>query len=210
MYSEHYLLCEISSLLDEAMAFTAAIGSNTADQNSAALLTYRNKVRNELTLIQNQLIPIYGDKVASYIVFPVVALIDERCKIVIAQSQQGLTWTNLQVEFFQINNGGEYVFEIIDEVAKNRIYPRMAYESLLLVLNHGFLGKYFDNPNHAELFNSTHQLKQRLAEIVQEHPIITRPAPRTDLTNHNNGWIQYGVYMVSAAIIVPIALFFAF
>ncbi|CAH0538618.1 DotU family type IV/VI secretion system protein [Vibrio marisflavi] len=210
MNSEHYILCELSSMLNNAIAFTESLASNTADQNSAALLTFRNRVRNELTLIQNRLIPLYGDKVASYIIFPQVALIDERCKIAIAQSQQGLTWTNLQIEFFQINNGGEYVFDVIEEVVRNRIYPRLAYESLLLVLNQGFLGKYYDNPNHAELFNCIHQLKQRLNEIVQESPAPTREHTRSMSSRSSGGWIQYGGYMATAAILIPIALFFAF
>ena len=139
--------------------------SDLQEENSNLVINYREMIRSQLFFIQNELRELYSSRVVEYLLFPIIAHLDEKSKRFLNQHSISLKWHDLQIEFFQRSDGGEYVFSILEEVVTNKVYPQICYELALIVLKDGFLGKYYQNPHDSERCQYLNKLKKILAEF---------------------------------------------
>ncbi|WP_299008932.1 DotU family type IV/VI secretion system protein [uncultured Shewanella sp.] len=164
MSSELNLLSTLTNLLLSVERLEKVMLKSSEDTQANALIRFRQVIRSELLLVQNRVSDKYSNKITKYIMFSVVLSIDEKCKMMISKMKSPLKWNDFQIEFFQRSDGGEYFFHILEDLISNKIYPKICYEILLIILLNGFLGRYYKNPNH----NARHRYIVDLKKIIKE------------------------------------------
>ena len=216
MQTELNLLSSLSNLISSPNTFEKKVSKYNKENKkklSESVIEFREKTRSSLLTVQSNLSSNYSKKISDFILFPVIAVIDEKFKIFMNDFDSSISWESLQVEFFQRNDGGEYVFEITDDLLSNKIYPKICYESMLLVLQSDFLGKYYDNPNHSKRYNYIGRLKETLLllnkdtikkEDKSKQTKIKKSIPITAKTDRSK---QFMTIIVSLAIIIPISIY---
>ncbi|AXH32807.1 DotU family type IV/VI secretion system protein [Francisella opportunistica] len=113
---------------------------------------YRNNIRKSVFFLQEELLEKYSETICKYVVFPILAYVDEKLMLLREESGSSISWSLLQLEYYDRENGGEYVFEIIDNLLSDNIYPQICYQTISLILNNDFYGKYYQNIyNHSFL-----------------------------------------------------------
>ncbi|QEN36705.1 DotU family type IV/VI secretion system protein [Francisella orientalis] len=106
---------------------------------------YRNNIRKSIFFLQEELLEKYSETICKYITFPIIAYVDEKLMILKEESGSGISWGLLQLEYYDRKDGGEYVFKIIDNLLSDNIYPQLCYQTVSLILNNDFYGKYYEN-----------------------------------------------------------------
>ncbi len=183
MYSELNLLSDLTKILISPASIKNTLNSDdTTSNQTLVLLQYREKIRSRLLFVNNEIMHKNSKQISEYILFPVIASIDEKCKLFIAENMNEFKWEVLQEEFFQRSDGGDYVFDMITEVTSNKIYPKIVYEILLLVLQDNFKGKYFGSPNHTEYQDYLKTLKDIIISMTDSS--AKSPAPKKDLPSN--------------------------
>ncbi|AJI45854.1 MULTISPECIES: DotU family type IV/VI secretion system protein [Francisella] len=113
---------------------------------------YRNNIRKSVFFLQEELLEKYSETICKYVVFPILAYVDEKLMLLREESESSISWSLLQLEYYDRKNGGEYVFEIIDNLLSDNIYPQICYQTISLILHNDFYGKYYENIyNHSFL-----------------------------------------------------------
>ncbi|ALB01434.1 developmental protein [Francisella persica ATCC VR-331] len=113
---------------------------------------YRNNIRKNIFFLQEELLEKYSETICKYVVFPILAYVDEKLMLLKEQSGSSISWSLLQLEYYDRKNGGEYVFEIIDNLLSDNIYPQICYQTMSIILHNDFYGKYYENIyNHSFL-----------------------------------------------------------
>ena len=110
--------------------------------NNEQIAYYRNNIRKNIFFLQEELLEKYSETICKYVVFPILAYIDEKLMLLREQSGSSISWSLLQLEYYDRKNGGEYVFEIIDNLLSDNIYPQICYQTMSIILNNDFYGKY--------------------------------------------------------------------
>ncbi|AEI35935.1 MULTISPECIES: DotU family type IV/VI secretion system protein [Francisella] len=106
---------------------------------------YRNNIRKSIFFLQEELLEKYSETICKYITFPLIAYVDEKLMILKEEAGSNISWGLLQLEYYDRKDGGEYVFEIIDNLLSDNIYPQLCYQTISLILNNDFYGKYYEN-----------------------------------------------------------------
>ena len=123
MPSELNMLAELTQLSLSTIDFKTSISQQSQEEQESLVLSYRAEIRSKLLFAQNELSGHYSKKITDFILFLVISSIDEKCKTILNEENSTAKWSDLQVEFFQRSDGGEYVFGILDEIIANKIYP---------------------------------------------------------------------------------------
>ncbi|MFC4892157.1 DotU family type IV/VI secretion system protein [Pseudofrancisella aestuarii] len=140
-------LKEIEIILEIIKKTEDVINSESYDNEQIAY--YRNDVRKHVFFLQEELMEKYSDIICKYIIFPVLAYVDEKMMLIREKSNRNIQWELLHLEYYGRKDGGEYVFEIIDNITSDNIYPETCYQVMSLILHSEFYGQYYDNPyNH--------------------------------------------------------------
>ena len=103
-------ICSISEINDETIAF------------------FRDNVRKNIFVLQEDLMENHSKTSIKYIVLPLIAYIDEKIMFKYRNQNNDFIWNLLQTEIYDISNAGEYVFEIIDNILSDDLYPQICYE----------------------------------------------------------------------------------
>lgn len=106
---------------------------------------YRNNIRKSIFFLQEELLEKYSETICKYITLPLIAYVDEKLMILKEEAGSNISWGLLQLEYYDRKDGGEYVFEIIDNLLSDNIYPQLCYQTISLILNNDFYGKYYEN-----------------------------------------------------------------
>ncbi|MFV9972631.1 MAG: DotU family type IV/VI secretion system protein [Francisella endosymbiont of Hyalomma asiaticum] len=116
------------------------------------IVYYRNNIRKNIFFLQEELLEKYSETICKYVVFPILVYVDEKLMLLREQSGSNISWSLLQLEYYDRKNGGEYVFEIIDNLLSDNIYPQICYQTMSIILHNDFYGKYYENIyNHSYL-----------------------------------------------------------
>ena len=99
MQSKLQLLSQLSDLVYVASDFKKTLMLNNIDKTSDQdVLKCRQKMRAQLLAMQNQLNTRYSSKIAEFILFPIVANIDEKFMLLITEYELPCLWDTLQAE----------------------------------------------------------------------------------------------------------------
>ncbi|WP_299009534.1 DotU family type IV/VI secretion system protein [uncultured Shewanella sp.] len=206
MTSELRLLSTLTRLIMSTKDLEARYNNSTDEARENIITRYREKVRSVLFLAQNKVSDMYSKKITQYIIFSTILSIDERCKLMLSQQPTPIAWHDFQIEFFQRSDGGEYFFEILDEMISNKIYPVICYEVLLIVLQNGFLGRYYQNPNHNERHKYIVDLKDIIKALKPYKVELTDKSIQNKPVKYNESNKNF-LIVISLAISIPIILF---
>lgn len=208
MSSELNLLSTLTKLIISVKRLEKKLIKTPDDAKESILARFRQIIRTELLLAQNKLSDNYSKKITNYIMLSIILSIDEQCKLMLSKQKLPVKWHDLQIEFFQRSDGGEYFFDMLDDIISNKIYPKLCYETLLIVLLNGFLGRYYQNPNHNERHRYIVDLKLIINNSSHEgfsfHSINEETDPQHDNVQKSNSvlWL-----MTMTAIALPIGLY---
>ncbi len=193
----------------EVLTKKLSVETNDADsssENSAIisddeLLIIRNNIRTQLDLLRTQLLVELTERDCYFVLFPIVVLFDE-----LVQSQlfdRNLTsWPPLQKELFQIDDAGEVFYDTLDEILRKPQTLPFVYEVYYFCLNHGFKGKYIDNPEKINKY------KNLLKNNIQVNPpeLSEIPVEESGMLKQIGNSLKY--YTAACAAVIVFYLFF--
>jgi type IV/VI secretion system ImpK/VasF family protein len=111
-----------------------------AHGEGADLVVLRENVRRILAELRGKLSDVLSDHEVYYVLFPIVVYTDE----LVATATRGavMRWERLQSELYEVENGGELFYQILDERLKQEETHPLVLESFYFCLLDGFTGMY--------------------------------------------------------------------
>lgn len=165
------------------------------------LVELRIKLRAQLDRLRSTIIEIYSERDAYFVLFPLTAHCDELVKKMILDISH-LEWPSLQQELYQVADGGDLFYELLDNILGKADTLPLVYEVYYFCLQDGFCGRYGVNPDRI----SDYRKKLQTHIVLQS---ITTPAPKPPtLKKWGNFRIQNRVYYSLA--VVLLILFYVF
>lgn len=117
---------------------------STKGLDNEQIAFFRDDIRKKIFFLQEELLEKYSETVMKFIIFPIITYVDEKIMFKYKDNNSDFNWSLLQLEYYSKNDGGEYVFEIIENLLSDAIYPKICYEVIYFILEGGFLGKYYE------------------------------------------------------------------
>ncbi len=142
----------------------------TPENITKELIQARADIRRELGLLKSVLFEDLKERDVYLILFPIVAHFDEIIQTkYLTKMNSG--WPLLQKELFQVENGGEMFFEILDDIMKKPGTLSFIFEVYYFCLSYGFRGKYDQDP--VRIKHYLKELKERIAPQEPPHlPVV--------------------------------------
>lgn len=140
------------------------------------LVALRNKVRAQLDRLRSNIIELYSERAAYFVLFPLTAHCDELVKKMILDINH-LEWPSLQQELYQVADGGDLFYELLDTVLGKPETLPLVYEVYYFCLSDGFCGRYATNPDRiADYLKKLHQhiILPTLPPSVAESPTLKK------------------------------------
>ena len=162
---------------------------------AADIVALRTQIRERLTWLRAQLGNDLSAREAYHVLFPLVIHIDELTAV--ALGPRASDWRPLQIEFFDIDDGGEQFFQTASELlAKDDTHP-LVFEVYLFCLNDGFVGRFGGSTT------KLHDYKINLAaRIPTSPPPVMMAADETNQVELVDFPRRY--YMLSAASVATV------
>ncbi|MCU0684529.1 MAG: DotU family type IV/VI secretion system protein [Polyangiaceae bacterium] len=135
----------------------------------ADLVALRALLRKRLIWLRAKFAEVLSEHDVYYALFPLVVYIDELVQV--ATRGEAARWQPLQGELFDVDNGGELFFTVIEDKLRQQETHPFVFEVFYFCLAHGFLGMYQDDRKKLGEYAA------RLAERVPGRPAAPA-APR--------------------------------
>lgn len=175
----------------------------TSGELASEIVRVRADIRTQLDFLRVKLAESLMERECYLVLFPLVIYFDE-----LVQSRylyDGKSWPPLQVELFQIDDGGDLFFTMLDDIlAKPQTLP-FIFEIYYLCLNHGFKGRYSGNPV---------KLNEYLKKLRDKIPVIDIEAMKSEADNLSTAssepfrWFRSSLWYYGAAIAIVIVVYF--
>ena len=127
----------------------------------------RAEIRNKLNFLRAKLGEQLTERETYLVLFPIVIYFDEIVQSKVFQAQH-ITWPPLQKELFQIDNGGETYYEMLDDILRKPETIPFVYEVFYFCLSDGFRGKYAENPLKIEEYQTKLRGKITLPKVENQ------------------------------------------
>ncbi len=144
------------------------------------LVELRARLRKRFGWLKSKLGEALSEHEVYYALFPIVVYTDE----LVATVMPGQTsrWESLQGELYDIDNGGELFYSILDERLRKEETPPVVFEVFYFCLSDGFLGMYAADRPKLEDYKT--RLRERIplrqtdhAELLQREPHAVQLVP---------------------------------
>ncbi len=122
------------------------------------IVDLRARLRKRLAWLKSKLGEVLTEHEVYYTLFPVVVYCDEMVASI--APGQTLRWEPLQGELYDIQNGGEMFYQILEERLRKEETPPIVFEVFFYCLSDGFVGMYEGDPRKVE------EYKARLAARI--------------------------------------------
>jgi type IV/VI secretion system ImpK/VasF family protein len=144
-----------------------------AHPNGADLVELRSRIRKRFTWLKSKLSEILSEHEVYYTLFPIVVYTDELVNGV----TRGATsrWEPLQSELYDIDNGGEVFYQILDDRLRQEETHPLVFEVFYYCLNDGFCGVYASDSRKIE------EYKARLTERIRKKAIEPDTGAKKDV-----------------------------
>lgn len=121
-------------------------------EEGADLVELRENIRRILAELRGKLSEVLSDHEVYYVLFPIVVYVDE----LVATATRGavMRWERLQSELYEIENGGELFYQILDERLKQEETHPLVLEAFYFCLLDGFTGMYLAGSRKIEEYKS--------------------------------------------------------
>ncbi len=165
-----------------------------AHAKGADLVELRSRVRKRLSWLKGKLGEALTEHEVYHTLFPLVVYADELA-LSITRGQSG-RWEPLQSELYEVDNGGELFFTLIeDHLRKDETHP-IVFEVFYFCLKDGFVGMYEGDPRKLE------EIRARVAARIPLAPTgaeVDRRGPaQVELVPFP--WRYYAIGVASVAI----------
>lgn len=165
-----------------------------AHPNGANLVELRALARKRLQWLRAELTDALSEHEVHYVLLPLVIYTDELMTSI--TRGQNARWEPLQSELYEIDNGGELFFTILDDhLRKSETHP-LIFQVFYFCLSDGFMGMCESDPRKLD------EYKKRVAERIPLAPI--EPGPEQSATSRSVELVPFPwqVYVWAAAAIV--------
>jgi type IV/VI secretion system ImpK/VasF family protein len=105
------------------------------------LVELRSKLRTRLENLRSLISGQHSEREAYFVLFPLIAHCDELIRHQLLESKN-LEWPPLQQELYQVVDGGDLFFELLDNVLGKPETLPLIYEVYYFCLKDGFCGRY--------------------------------------------------------------------
>jgi type IV/VI secretion system ImpK/VasF family protein len=146
------------------------------------LVKLRVELRARLEQMRARLADHLTEREIYLVLFPLVIYFDEMVQKRFLSSSE-TKWPPLQKELFNIDDGGEVFYQVLDDLLRKPDTFPFVYEVYYLTLSDGFKGKYVDNPSKIAEYKSALTGKisvpriEEAEEEAEEPPIWYRRFP---------------------------------
>lgn len=124
---------------------TPSFEDGPVEEKRDEIVRVRTDIRTRLDFLKAQLSEEFTERDSYFVLFPIVAFFDELVQTRFLDVNQ-ISWPPLQKELFQIDDAGEIFYETLEEILQKPQTLPFIYEVYYFCLNHGFKGRYNDNP----------------------------------------------------------------
>ena len=140
------------------------------------LVELRIKLRAQLDRLRSTVIEMYSERDAYFVLFPLTAHCDELVKKMILDISH-LEWPPLQQELYQVADGGDLFYELLDNILGKADTLPLVYEVYYFCLHDGFCGRYGVNPDRISDYLKklrSHIDLQSVTTTVAEPPVLNK------------------------------------
>ncbi len=120
-----------------------AAGALTETAQVRDLVQLRAALRTQLDILKAALEETLNERETYLVLFPIVVHFDELVQRSVFRGQG--EWPPLQKELFDLDNGGEVVFEMIDDLVRKEQTLPFVFEIFYFCLADGLRGRYVDD-----------------------------------------------------------------
>lgn len=183
---------QVSLLLQEVVPLRQL---DSAAEDVAAI---RQRVRTGLKGTHDQLSGFLSERDAYYVLFALVAHMDEIAQVHVQAVQSTSGWQPLQFELFGLTEAGDLFYAYADSFKGRNDIPQLVFEAYYFCINDGFKGRFIGDPD-----NLAHSRKELAAYIrpvsIKEHLpergiLVSQPyRPAT--------WMYYAALLLFLAIL---------
>lgn len=179
------------------------------NHNTEEFNNFRSYVRQHIDTIANLCFENYSEEISKLLIAPLLAYIDEKCSILSSKEfSSDVLWLPLLISYYECNNGGEYAFELYDQIIANRIYPDILYINSYYILNEGFEGKYYETANKKDLNKYIATFRNMCLDISKSFKSNYVKCEVKEPANYSKfGSIVYNLLFYGATIITPLTLY---
>ena len=190
-----------SQLESDAESSTTSLEDGAVEEKRDEIVRVRTDIRTKLDFLQVELSEEFTERDSYFVLFPIVALFDELVQTRFLDVSQ-ISWPTLQKELFQIDDAGEIFYETLEEILQKPQTLPFIYEVYFFCLNHGFKGRYNDNP--LKISEYSKKLRKKISSGTSEN--IQTDIEETGRFKFIGSRIWY--YLAAAAIVCIFYLFF--
>lgn len=162
------------------------------------IVQLRASLRKRLNWLKSQLSEVMTEREVYYGLFPIVIYTDE----LVHYATRGIAdkWESLQSELYDIDNGGELFYTVVDTLLRKDDTHPLIFELFYFCLKDGFVGMYEGNAGKLQ------EYQDRLSARIP----IERPAPPLEIAAGAVGLVafplRFYVYALGAAAMACLAL----
>ena len=180
---------------------TTSLEEGVVEEKRDEVVKVRRDIRTQLDFLRAQLSEEFTERDSYFVLFPIVALFDELVQIRFLDINQ-VSWPPLQKELFQIDDAGEIFYETLEEILQKPQTLPFIYEVYYFCLNHGFKGRYNDNP--LKINEYLKELRKKITSKVPEN--IQTDMEETSRFKYIGSRTWY--YLAACGIIIGFYFFF--
>ena len=197
---ENYAVQASEERFPEARDLAADPAFQEKAGSRADLVALRSEVRKRLVWLKSRLSEVLTEREVYYCLFPLVVYADE---LVYGVAQErAATYQPLQTELYEIDNGGELFYTIIEDLLRKDETIPIIFEVFFFCLNDGFIGMHESDPAKRE------EYKNRLAFRIPVNEV--EPVDVRDVGDRAVRLVPFPKwYYIGAACAVAVG-FFAF
>lgn len=180
----HEIFEDMSKLQVKALGVIANDPSQTHVELSQGLpsremIPLRAEIRSKLNVLKTRLSEHLTERELHCVLFPIVVYFDEIVHSQISENYM-LKWPSLQKELFQISNGGEVFYELIDDTLRKPDTISFIYEVFYFCLSDGFKGKAAEAPELISEYKRKLEAKISAPMVNLEEKNLDVPRIRPD------------------------------
>jgi type VI protein secretion system component VasF len=180
--------CRIDQLLIDDNTDTDDLIGNPENN----ILMVREGIRKQLDALRISFSEYFTEQESYYVLFAIIIHIDENIQTKVLDKTH-LSWPLLQLEFYEIDDGGQLFYETLDHILKKPQTPLFIFELYYFCLKHGFTGRYVDDPVKISDYKKILSQKILVNEI---EPEIAKPYDSGILSSLLSPLWYYGIAAV--------------
>jgi type VI secretion system protein ImpG len=164
--------------LARAAVLAKDLAFREANPDGPDLVEVRARLRKRIVWLKSKLAEVLTDHEVYSALFPIVVYVDELVQSVTRGEIN--RWEPLQSELYNVDNGGELFYSILEDRLRQEETPQVVFEVFYFCLNDGFSGMYVGDTRKID------EYKTRLAEKIPLRP-----------TGNTEAYAPIGVELVS-------------